>query len=210
MERNLHMVVVSDTNTPEGRESISRMQQGIQIPYTLVTPQLVRNILPGVRATPAVGVLFWSTDLQGVVADVDAFSRYIRGEESYKKAIQAFSASAPDTVLLAQDPVVYKVWEPDKTFAYNQPLIHKGKLYRVAQPDGVIAQSHQPPDAEGMLAVYRPLSTTNQGTLDDPIPWVYGMDCNTGKYYSYNDNVYLCKGDMIPCTWEPGSAGLWQ
>lgn len=38
------------------------------------------------------------------------------------------------------------------------------------------------------------------------VPWTtIARDCNT-----HNGTVYLCKGDMIPCVWEPGSAGLWQ
>ena len=28
--------------------------------------------------------------------------------------------------------------------------------------------------------------------------------------YRYEDKTYLCKGDMIPCVWTPGTAGLWQ
>ena len=72
------------------------------------------------------------------------------------------------------------------------------------------ALENQPPDAEGMLAVYRPISEAHAGTQEDPIPWVYGMDCHTGLYYSHNALMYLCKADMIPCVWEPGTAGLWQ
>ncbi len=77
-------------------------------------------------------------------------------------------------------------------------------------PGGVLPQAHQPTHGEGMLAVYRPIDTTHAGTLEDPIPWVYGMDCTSGLYYSYNAAVYLCKADMKPCVWAPGTAGLWQ
>lgn len=125
-------------------------------------------------------------------------------------SIQTLAVSAPDEVLMEQPTSMYETWAAGETYSYNQPIVHNGQLYRVAQSGGVTAQAHQPPDAAGMLAVYRPLNAENQGTLEDPIPWVYGMDCHTGKYYSYNDKVYLCKGDMIPCVWEPGSAGLWQ
>ena len=61
-----------------------------------------------------------------------------------------------------------------------------------------------------MLAVYRPIDREHAGTLADPIPWVYGMDCYSGKYYVHGGITYLCKSDMLPCVWEPGSAGLWQ
>ena len=47
---------------------------------------------------------------------------------------------------------------------------------------------------------------------DDPIPWVYGMDCHAGKCYRYNGKVYRVAegGDMIPCTWPPDTPGMWQ
>ena len=61
-----------------------------------------------------------------------------------------------------------------------------------------------------MLAIYRPLMPEHEGTLDDTIPFVYGMDVYNGKYYSYNGSVYLAKADMLPCTWAPGTQGLWQ
>lgn len=91
----------------------------------------------------------------------------------------------------------------------DQVIQYEGQLYRIAQPT-VTPQSHQTPSSEGMLAVYRPIELSHAGTLEDPIPWVYGMDCYSGKYYSYNSKVYKCTDDMIPCVWEPGSAGLWQ
>ena len=87
-------------------------------------------------------------------------------------------------------------------------LVHGGQTYRVVQD--VTPIESQPPDAEGMLAIYRPVEREHTGTMADPIPWVSGMDCRTGKYYSYEGVTYLCKGDMIPCVWTPGTAGLWQ
>lgn len=127
-----------------------------------------------------------------------------------RAGMRALAMSAPDDVLLSAIQAVYDVWVPGEHYDYNQPLTHNGQLYRVAQPGGVDALENQPPDAEGMLAVYRPISKAHAGTQEDPIPWVYGMDCTTGLYYSHTDNTYLCKGDMKPCVWEPGTAGLWQ
>ena len=87
-------------------------------------------------------------------------------------------------------------------------LVHDGQTYRVVQ--AVTPIESQPPDMEVMLAIYRPVEREHTGTMADPIPWVSGMDCRTGKYYSYEGVTYLCKGDMIPCVWTPGTAGLWQ
>lgn len=96
MERNLRMIVVADTNNAESRELISQLSQTPAIPQTIVTPQLVRNILPGIRATPAIGVLFWATDLQGIVADVEAFASYIKGEDAVLSALETLGVKTEE------------------------------------------------------------------------------------------------------------------
>lgn len=119
----------------------------------------------------------------------------------------------PDETALEM-PDLFKTWEEvlaeGKTVAEKSIINDGGTLYRVVSPGGVLPQAHQPPHGEGMLAVYRPIDTVHAGTQEDPIPWVYGMDCTNGLYYSYNATVYLCKADMKPCVWAPGTAGLWQ
>ena len=73
-------------------------------------------------------------------------------------------------------------------------------------------QDHQPPDGEGMLAIYRPIDQTHAGTLEDPIPWEYGMDCPAGSYFSYHGHNYRVAdgGTMAPCTFPPYTADMWQ
>lgn len=123
------------------------------------------------------------------------------------------AADVPDETALEM-PDLFKTWEEvlaeGKTVAENSIINDGGTLYRVVSPGGVLPQAHQPPHGEGMLAVCRPIDTVHAGTQEDPIPWVYGMDCTNGLYYSYNATVYLCKADMKPCVWAPGTAGLWQ
>lgn len=88
-------------------------------------------------------------------------------------------------------------------------IINKdGKLYRVQNI--VTPMEHQPPDGEGMLALYRPIDITHAGTKEDPIAWEYGMDCSAGLYYTYAGETWYCAGDMKPCVWYPGTAGVWQ
>ena len=87
-------------------------------------------------------------------------------------------------------------------------LMKEGQCYRVMQD--VTPVESQPPGADGMLAIYRPIDKEHAGTLEDPIPWVSGMDCKEGKYYSHKGKIYLCTGDMSPCVWAPGTAGVWQ
>lgn len=108
---------------------------------------------------------------------------------------------------------LFPVW-PDgvnenKQYIENQIIQYEGQLYRIAQPT-VTPQEHQKPGGEGMLAVYRPIELSHAGTPEDPIPWVYGMDCYSGKYYSHNGKTYKCAGDMIPCVWTPGTPDIWQ
>ena len=123
------------------------------------------------------------------------------------------ATDVPDETALEM-PDLFKTWEEaldaGTTLTENSIINDGGNLYRVVAPGGVLPQAHQPPHGEGMLAVYRPIDTTHAGTLEEPIPWVYGMDCTSGLYYSYNAAVYLCKADMKPCVWAPGTAGLWQ
>ena len=129
-----------------------------------------------------------------------------------KLYVQA-ATDVPDETALEM-PDLFKTWEEvlaaGQKVAQNAIINDGGTLYRVVAAGGVLPQEHQPPHGEGMLAVYRPIDTAHAGTLEDPIPWVYGMDCTEGLYYSYNATVYLCKANMTPCVWAPGTAGLWQ
>ena len=98
-------------------------------------------------------------------------------------------------------------WKADRHYEAGEIVNHEGIPYRVILK--VDSLEHQFPGAEGMLAVYRPIDPA-AGTADDPKRFYYGMDVEQGKYYAWNNKLYLAKADMKPCTWEPGSAGVWQ
>ena len=134
--------------------------------------------------------------------------------EQLLAAAVAFCSTATlltDAQALAM-PSMFPTWEDVLAAGAALPegriLSDGGRLYRVVQT--VTPQAHQAPHDAGMLAVYRPIDRAHAGTLADPIPWVYGMDCASGLYYGYEGGVYLCKGDMKPCVWAPDTAGLWQ
>lgn len=118
-----------------------------------------------------------------------------------------------DDAAALQMPGLFKTWEEALTagaaLSANTIIACGDKLYRVVQ-DSTTPQSHQRPDGEGMLAVYRPIDKTHAGTKADPIPFVNGMDTTAEKYYSYNGKVYLCKLAMTPCAWAPDTPDLWQ
>lgn len=99
-------------------------------------------------------------------------------------------------------------WSAGTHYEACDVVNHNGQAYKVIQ--AVDSLENQPPDAEGMLAIYRPLMPEHNGTPEDPIPFVSGMDVYSGKYYAYNGATYLAKADMLPCTWAPDTQGLWQ
>lgn len=119
----------------------------------------------------------------------------------------------PDAAALNM-PDLFQTWEDaleaGDALACGVVINDGGILYRIVSPGGVTPLESQPPHGEGMLAVYRPIDQIHAGTMEDPIPWVYGMDCESGKYYSYEGGLWLCASDMKPCTWAPGTAGVWQ
>ena len=80
------MLVIFDPNVQESREMMSSISSELQVDK--IELQRVRKILPGIRATPAVGVLLWATDLQGLAADVEAFSEYIHKESEILESLQ--------------------------------------------------------------------------------------------------------------------------
>ena len=109
---------------------------------------------------------------------------------------------------------LFEEWAAGARYEAGCRLVHGGLVYEVIQD--VTGQAHQPPDAAGVLAIYRPLSVDPEsgggaaGTLDDPIAFINGMDVSAGNYYSYNGRTYLAKADLIPCVWPPDTPGLWQ
>lgn len=109
-------------------------------------------------------------------------------------------------------PDLFRTWDEvlaaGEQLEANTVLNLDGQLYRVVQP--VTPQEHQRPDGEGMLAIYRPIDQTHEGTKEDPVPFVYGMDTEQGTYYSSGGKTYLCNLTMTPCVWAPGTPGLWQ
>ena len=111
---------------------------------------------------------------------------------------------------LVRSEATQAVLQSGTELAKGRVISKDGQLYRVVQT--VTPQAHQEPGGEGMLAVYRPIDRKHAGTLEDPIPWVYGMDCLAGMYYSYEGAVYRVAdgGDMVPCVWAPDTPGLWQ
>lgn len=109
---------------------------------------------------------------------------------------------------------LFTEWAAEQTYAKGYRLAHKGIVYEVMQE--VTAIENQPPDAAGLLAVYRPLSVDPEtgeepdGSREHPYAFLYGMDVTKDSYYSYEGKLWLAKADMPTCVWTPGTEGLWQ
>lgn len=151
------------------------------------------------------------TELQLVNHTVTAAARLSgQMEVAARRYVQA-ATDIDDSSALSM-PDLFKTWAEvlaAGTELTKDTIINDGGvLYRVVQP--VTPQEHQPPHGEGMLAIYRPIDTAHTGTQADPVPFVYGMDTEQGKYYSFEGKTYLCNLTMTPCVWAPGTPGLWQ
>ena len=94
---------------------------------------------------------------------------------------------------------LYKEWEsyPDGyEFKANRDgksvpdrVNHKDVLYKVIQ-DHTKQSLYNPKDATSLFTPIK--KDTETGTIDNPISWVTGMECEEGLYYIENDVVYLC------------------
>lgn len=207
-ERDVNLIIIGDTNNEASRALATALQNdpSLNVPYHLLDIRESKELARFLRATPAVGVLYICSDLQEAVERANAakVAAYLGAEGEVTKAV----AYAPDEEILSLPADLYDKWAPDTEYKTPLVLDHEGQLYMVMRDH--VSLAHQPPGSDGMLAVYRPIHKGAAGTIDDPIPYVYGMDCYEGKYYSYLEKLYLCKADMTPCTWPPDTSGLWQ
>ena len=201
MERELRIVVVADTNSAEAREVLNNLSDHPEIPQTVVTPQLVRKIIP-IRANPAIGVMFWSNDLQGMVADVEAFAAYIKGEAEIKAAAHTAQRYVPDEVAFAQPRILFENWSGDgEDYVAGDIRMHGGDIYRCIS--GHTSQPDWAPDAAVSLWV----------RIADPAEeypeWIQPVGAHDaygiGAQVSHNGKHWA--SDVDGNVWEPGVYG---
>lgn len=121
----------------------------------------------------------------------------------FRQTIETAPFSDNELVIIAKAGHLDE-WQPGTEYKADKRLAHNGGVYVVIQDHK--SQAHQPPDAEGMLAVYRPVVEGHAGTLEDPIPLTMGMNTEKDKYYSWKNIIYLAIQDANPCLWEPQTA----
>ena len=148
-----------------------------------------------------------------VVAKAKAQSSTILMARMQADMVQTGAFTAAEFTTFAKAGL-FTDWAAGQTYAKGYRLAHKGIVYEVMQE--VTSLENQPPDAAGMLAVYRPLSVDPEtgeepdGSREHPFAFLYGMDVTKDSYYSYEDKLWLARADMPACVWVPGTAGLWQ
>lgn len=117
----------------------------------------------------------------------------------------------PDDAASSLPGAYFAEWTPGVAYERDDKVIRLGQLYNVEQAH--TAQESYLPEGEGMLALYRPIVPEHAGTVEDPMPWVYGMDCKAGLHYVHEGVVYKARQNMLPCVWEPGGEGaetMWE
>lgn len=148
-----------------------------------------------------------------IIAQAKEEAEKILEAKSRANLVQIASFTAAEFTLLAKAEL-FPLWTVGETYPQGRRIQHEGIVYEVIQQ--VTAIETQPPSAEGMLAVYRPLSvdpetgTEPDGTQENPYIFIYGMDVEKDSCYSYNGKLYKAETDLPACVWPPDTEGLWQ
>lgn len=142
------------------------------------------------------------------LASAKAQARELLVERVSKAAAQTEELTIPEYALMARAQM-YDEWQAGQSYAQGKRVIYGGVVYEVQQQ--TTASEVYPPDSEGVLAIYAPLSTDGSGTLEAPYVWIYGMHVEAGVYVTYNGQTYKAKSDMKPCVWTPGAdPNVWE
>ncbi len=72
----------------------------------------------------------------------------------------------------------------------NKPVLYKLTCENQTEAGTLILESWNPVDA---ASIWTAIDIEHEGTLDDPIPAVAGMEYVYGKYYIEGKAVYICK-----------------
>lgn len=90
------------------------------------------------------------------------------------------------------DEVAAKENEEDRTVKAGFKVYYEGELWKTRQE--TVIQLQYPPSID-TASIWERIDEEHTGTLDDPIPYDQTMAVYEGKYYIYNDVIYLCIRD---------------
>lgn len=105
-----------------------------------------------------------------------------------------------------QAKVIYDKWEDlcDQSYVAKEAgfkFVHtkdgQTELYKTIQANYTFQSQWKP--GVGTESIFTHIDETHAGTEEDPIPYKKNMEIFNGKYYTYNDVLYMCTRDsMIP------------
>lgn len=146
-------------------------------------------------------------------AEARALSSAILTARMQAGMVQSLAFSPAEFATFAKAGL-FAAWTAGQTYPQGRRLVHGSIVYEVMQE--VTALEDQPPDAAGMLSVYRPLSgdpadgAGADGSREHPYPFLCGMDVRNGCCYSHEGRLWLARAHMPACVRVPGTADLWQ
>lgn len=119
-----------------------------------------------------------------------------------RQMIEKASASLDDSDAL--DAVeLFPMWAVGVDYTEGKRVRDGGELFKCIQPH--TSQSDWRPSITP--ALWQKVETPGQGdTPDNPIPWSWGLEIHTGKYYIQNDVVYVGIRDSGVGIWADLSA----
>ena len=142
------------------------------------------------------------------LASAQREARELLLDRTAKQAAQTEELTITEYALMGKAGM-YDEWQVGQSYEQSKRVTYNGIVYEVQQQ--TTASEVYPPNAEGVLAIYVPLSTSGSGTLEDPYVWIYGMHIKIGVYVTYNGQTYKAISPMRPCTWVPGSdPNVWE
>lgn len=98
---------------------------------------------------------------------------------------------------------LFPVWQTDTAYTVGIRVRYGDKLYKCVQAH--TSQADWTPDVTP--ALWTEVAKPGQGdTPDNPIPWSWGLEIYTGKYYSQFDVVYVGIRDSGVGIWADLSA----
>lgn len=152
--RTINTVIIHDPNSLESRQLVESIGDTTA---SIIEIQRVRNVLPGIRAVPAIGALLWSDDLQGVVSDIDAFRAYIAAESDVRSSMVTALRYLPDSVVLTIPHAIIPAWDASiDNYVVNDVCLHNDVLRRC-----VVAHEPQEDETQNMSEYWKTIQADN-------------------------------------------------
>ena len=116
---------------------------------------------------------------------------------NFRHKIESVAKKLDDTEAL--DAIeLFPQWKENISVTLDERYRFKGELYKVTQPHQT--QADWTPDVATSLFV-KVQADTEQGTIDNPIPYSLNMELIEGKYYLDNNVLYLCIRSLAASYW---------